>query len=103
MRISPKEVTRIRKNIDSFFPDFKVRCYLFGSRLDDQKRGGDIDLLLICEDEHFDKVWEKKFILKEYLEDDLGDQKVDVVVTTQLRINADAFLKSISCKLIELY
>lgn len=69
MRIQPEEQAAIVTTITSFDKDSEI--YLFGSRLDDAKRGGDIDVLVksdvICrsmlariEDELFRKIDEQK-------------------------------------------
>ena len=43
MRLNSKEHSAIKGVLSKFDPEGKV--YLFGSRIDDTKRGGDIDLL----------------------------------------------------------
>ena len=69
MRLQPEEQAAIISTITSF--DKESEIYLFGSRLDDTKRGGDIDVLVksdvIChamlahiEDELFRKIDEQK-------------------------------------------
>jgi predicted nucleotidyltransferase len=44
MRLSKRVVTILKDNIAKSFGD--VNIYLFGSRTDDNKRGGDIDLAI---------------------------------------------------------
>ncbi|WP_434581570.1 nucleotidyltransferase domain-containing protein [Sulfurimonas sp. NW15] len=45
MRLNEKEISIIK---DTIFNEFgNAQVYLFGSRLDDSKRGGDIDLFII--------------------------------------------------------
>ncbi|MCK6604163.1 MAG: hypothetical protein L6Q59_04630 [Ignavibacteriaceae bacterium] len=51
---------------------------LFGSRVDDNKRGGDIDLYI--ETNLTQGVIEKKINLLVKLKDQLGDQKIDIVI-----------------------
>jgi len=46
MRLKNKEIEIIKSTITNIFED--VTVYLFGSRLDDNKRGGDIDLFVIA-------------------------------------------------------
>ncbi len=69
MRIHPEEQAAIVSTITGF--DNESEIFLFGSRLDDTKRGGDIDILVksdvICrsmlaciEDELFRKIDEQK-------------------------------------------
>jgi predicted nucleotidyltransferase len=48
MRLSKKEITIIKEIIEDIFIEPTV--YLFGSRLDESKRGGDIDLFIIAQD-----------------------------------------------------
>ena len=45
MRLSKKELETIKNSIKDTFGDAVV--YLFGSRVDDSKTGGDIDLYII--------------------------------------------------------
>ena len=45
MRLSRKEIETILKVANEIYGK-GVKVYLFGSRTDDNKRGGDIDLLL---------------------------------------------------------
>jgi len=44
MRLSKRVITILQDNIKKSFGD--VNIYLFGSRTDDKKRGGDIDLAI---------------------------------------------------------
>jgi len=56
MRLKEKEIAIIKKVISSIFNDATI--YLFGSRLDSNKKGGDIDLFIITSDKT--KLFEKK-------------------------------------------
>ena len=46
MRIDKSQVECLKSLIISIVPEAKV--YLFGSRVDDDKKGGDIDLLILA-------------------------------------------------------
>ena len=48
LRLSEQEKKIIKSVIREIFGEAKV--YLFGSRLDDTKRGGDIDLFVVAQD-----------------------------------------------------
>ena len=50
MRLQSKEIQTILRVAKDIYGD-GVQVYLFGSRLDDKKRGGDIDLLIRTEGE----------------------------------------------------
>ncbi len=76
MRLSTKEVKAILKTFREVFDDGKV--YLFGSRVDDSKKGGDIDLYL-CPSKKYDNLQKKKIEFLVKLEKLLGEQKIDVV------------------------
>jgi predicted nucleotidyltransferase len=51
--------------------------FLFGSRMDDSKKGGDIDLFIRTDDK--DRLFEKKLRFLAKLKRKLGEQKIDVV------------------------
>jgi len=48
VRLSQNYVRVIKEKFQNTFKSGKI--YLFGSRVDDEKRGGDIDLYLIVDD-----------------------------------------------------
>lgn len=77
MRISPQEKLAILDSANEVFgPDAEI--WLFGSRLDDTSKGGDIDLYI--EVPAVDFPVKKKIAFKLLLEDRIGEQKVDVVL-----------------------
>ncbi len=77
MRLTVDEREFIKKAFIETFQDGKI--YLFGSRVDDTKRGGDIDLYL-CPNKKFqnERELKKKFQIK--LDEYIGEQKVDVIM-----------------------
>lgn len=58
----------------------EVRVYLFGSRVDDTARGGDIDLYLERVDLDAAAVLERKLGMRAELHAALGEQRIDLVV-----------------------
>ena len=77
MRLTQYEINSIKKAFQETFESGDV--YLFGSRVDDSKRGGDIDLYLVpskkSDDERERKI---KFLVK--LDEYIGEQKIDVIM-----------------------
>jgi predicted nucleotidyltransferase len=63
--------------LEIFGNDTKI--YLFGSRADDTKRGGDIDLYI--DTINTDNLFDKKIQFLTKLHKRLGDQKIDVVIS----------------------
>ena len=79
MRLSAEQATVIRQTAAEVFGD-DVGVWLFGSRVDDSKRGGDIDLLLspVTLDARQQLLRKIRFLAS--LERRLGERKVDVVI-----------------------
>jgi len=78
MRLSKKYINVIKKHFYNSF--HRGEIYLFGSRVDDSKKGGDIDLYLVLE-EPID-LFKKKIEFLSRIKRELGDQKIDVVFNT---------------------
>ncbi len=77
MRLKSNEIEQII-SVARMVYGIGVKVYLFGSRTDDSKRGGDIDLLIRTEYK------EKKGVLARIrmitkLKQLLGDQKIDII------------------------
>ncbi len=77
MRLSKTQISAILKAKDKFFADSKI--YLFGSRIDDSRCGGDIDLYILSEHRIVDGI-KKKIDFLVLLKSLIGDQKIDVVL-----------------------
>ncbi len=76
MRLTSSEIATIKDIIHAV--DSNAEIYLYGSRVDDTKRGGDIDLLVKSNVIDFGQ----KLTLSSRLFDALGEQKVDVLIPT---------------------
>lgn len=74
MRLSQEEIQAIREVVQRHDPDARIR--LFGSRQNDQLRGGDIDLLIVSGK----LTYRDKLIIRYQLKDKLGDRKIDLII-----------------------
>ncbi len=83
MRLTKKEIATINAVIAKY--DKFAEVHLFGSRIDDKKKGGDIDLLVFSDNLTFDDNLKIKVEIKEVL----GDQKIDLIIT---RDKSDPFV-----------
>ena len=75
MRLSPQIAEKLVSLAkENFGEDCKL--YLFGSRVDDSKKGGDIDLLLLTNKKI---TLEEKWAIKRKIHSLIGEQKIDIV------------------------
>ena len=80
MRLTDEQVLTI-KNITRTNFGAHAKLKLFGSRLDDSKRGGDIDLLVEA-DLSQEEMFLKKLATLGQLQRALGEQKIDLLTVT---------------------
>ena len=77
MRLTQKQIEAINESFKEIFQSGKI--YLFGSRVDDSKKGGDIDLYIDTDDK--DNLSLKKIDFLVSLKRKIGEQKIDVVIS----------------------
>ena len=85
MRLTEKEKSVIKKGVRALDKDAKI--YLFGSRINDNERGGDIDILVISETLTYSDIIKIKSIIFNEIE----EQKIDIIITKE--IITDPFIK----------
>ena len=96
MRLTPQQTTGIILAINSFLEDHPAELRLYGSRVKDDLKGGDIDLLLLLKDADLAlKLVEIKHYVISAIKKHIGDQKIDLLITDHLALDHDAFLKMI--------
>lgn len=78
MRLTSEEITVITDAIHQAFGQ-QARVWLFGSRVDDSKKGGDIDLL-VEPPADCDNLLDKKLKALVAIQLKLGEQKIDLVI-----------------------
>ena len=79
MRITDQQALVIKKTILRFFGE-ETSVMLFGSRADDNKRGGDIDIYIECANLSTDELLDAKINTLVELKKLLGEQKIDLVI-----------------------
>lgn len=84
MRLKEFEQSAIIATVKSL--DAEARVYLFGSRVDDRKKGGDIDLLVMSDRLGGDA----KRAIRIKLFELLGEQKIDLIVAAD---DTDPFVR----------
>jgi hypothetical protein len=96
MRLSNAEINSIRTCAVSVFAELGYRIWLFGSRTDDAKRGGDIDLLVeVNTDADRLEITNRELAFLVTLKGEIGEQKIDIIVATSAAVAADPFLQSV--------
>lgn len=79
MRLTPRQRQIIRTTLKSHFGRSSL-IRLFGSRVDDTARGGDIDLYIEPEIQNPDQLVDAKLSALAELHRNLGDRKIDIVI-----------------------
>ncbi len=102
MRLNLKEIAIIQKAFRTIFQKNSFKLYLFGSRTDNNKKGGDIDLLVLVDQNDKQIFIDGKIKILKAIFEDLDEQKIDITVVTHTELNSDFFLKIISKSMIEL-
>ena len=91
MRLTENQITAIRSAAQLIFGKY-VKVFLFGSRIEDTSKGGDIDLLVHA-DKNTMNIKNKAMFLVE-LKKKIGNQKIDVVFDKDNK-QESAFLSTI--------
>lgn len=84
MRLTEREASVIREAVTANFGD-GAEVRLFGSRADDSKRGGDIDLFIETDIEDAQEIFQRELKLLSALYLKIGEQKIDLVVKSRGR------------------
>lgn len=79
MRLTDQQRAIIRATVAETF-GAGAEVWLFGSRADDSKRGGDIDLLIETDQVDVDAIARAEIALLTKLQMKLGEQKIDVLL-----------------------
>ena len=98
MRLTDEYIYLIKKTAARIFGG-NAHVYLFGSRVQDNLKGGDIDLLVSTDEDKM--TFKNKVLFLVDLKKHLGDPKIDVVFDKENKSN-QFFLKSIKQKNIQL-
>jgi predicted nucleotidyltransferase len=75
MRITDAEKDALVSSVRQ--ADHKARIWLFGSRLDDAKKGGDIDIAVLSPLIHIPE----RMRIRRSIIDRIGERKIDIVVS----------------------
>ncbi len=79
MRLTPQQQSAIRTAVAETFGE-DATIWLFGSRVDDNKRGGDIDLLIETKVLDVTTIVRSELAFLTKLQMKLGEQRIDVLV-----------------------
>ena len=93
MRLTEFEIISIVESFKHHFASGDI--YLFGSRVDDTKKGGDIDLYIDTADNV--DLFDKKLLLARDIKAKIGEQKIDIIISKDkdLAIEKEALKKGV--------
>ena len=79
IRLTDKELGVLRESFARYF-NHGDSLWLFGSRVDPNAKGGDIDLYVEAHNQDAEQAFMKKIEFLVAVKDQIGDQKIDVVL-----------------------
>ena len=82
MRLTAQETTAIHDAVNRHFGD-SAEVWLFGSRVENSRKGGDIDLYVETDLTDGDAIFRKRIKLLAELSRPLAERKVDLVVKSR--------------------
>jgi hypothetical protein len=97
LRLSTDQVEKIHFTLNHFFGLIKFEIFVYGSRTDDSLKGGDIDLLILTNQNGLDLFANKKLDILVNLKKHpkIGQRKIDLKAATKEQLTYDPFLISI--------
>lgn len=96
MRLSDQEISGIISAIEAFSVPKQAELRLYGSRADNAKKGGDIDLLLILPTAvQKNQFLEIKHKILNQIKEYIGEQKIDLLICEKNEVALDAFINII--------
>lgn len=95
MRLSQKEIKAITEAFSTCLSGVKYVLYLFGSRVDKNKKGGDIDLLCVVDLHEKENVVNLKPRIKNEIFKIIPDQKIDITIAVKEEFKTNVFLQSV--------
>lgn len=96
MRLTEHEIRAIIAGVNSFAASDVFELRLFGSRANDQAKGGDIDLLLITNNNATKiSLLENKLNMLTAIKNILGEQRIDLKIASFEELQSDSFLQLI--------
>ena len=96
MRLTEQEILGIIAAIENLSLLQESELRLYGSRVDDTKKGGDIDLLLIVQKKELKKILiENKHHLLANIKKNIGDRKIDLLICDAAAVHIDPFIELI--------
>lgn len=79
MRLSEAQIEAIKQEAGHFF-GARAEVWLFGSRVDDTAKGGDVDLFVRAMSGDADELAAARFAFLARLKRRIGDRKIDLVL-----------------------
>lgn len=80
-----------------------LKLLLHGSRVDDSKRGGDIDLLLLSSNDHLEALQQKKRTILAAIGKKIGDCRIDLTIAPLDGKQQSDFVQSVLPRAVQLY
>ena len=104
MRLSKDQVKALHDVLEPMWNEIPYQLFLYGSRIHDHLKGGDIDLLILTNEEgvRLFKDQELNLLVQIKKEKSIGQRRLDLKAVTQKDIEEDTFLKVIATTMIQL-
>lgn len=96
MRITETETNAFIDILSDFLQDTKAELYLYGSRTQDNLKGGDIDLLLVVNETLKQQLTSVRHQILNRFKEKIGDQKIDLTICTKKSLKEEPFLQIIA-------
>ena len=96
MRLTSNEVSVFISVLSAYLDQGDGRLFLYGSRIDDALKGGDIDLLVVLRSSEKAE-WvagERHHILK-LMKDRLGERRIDLSIVSESESLSDPFYRGV--------